>query len=77
MPESRKRAGHHYRKPSDIPARQRTKGRIVWALLFSAFGVMIAYFAAGDNYIALAVGVVIGGVLGFVIGRAMEADAKK
>lgn len=77
MPESRKRPGHHYQKPADIPAKQRTKGRIVWAILFAVFGMAIAYFASDKNYIALTAGALIGATLGYMVGKNMEADAKK
>lgn len=76
MPQSRKRHGHHeYRKPSDIPAKQRTKGRITWAILFGVFGLLISFFAAGSNYIALVIGAFLGAAIGYVIGRNMEKEA--
>jgi hypothetical protein len=75
MPESRKRKGHPYRKPSDIPPDQRTKGTVTWALLFAVFGLLIAFFAAGTNLIALPLGTLGGGVLGYVIGKKMEKEA--
>lgn len=77
MPQSRKRHGHTYHKPADIPAKQRTRGRIIWALLFSVFGLIIAFSAAGSNYVALVIGTVLGGALGYFIGRRMEEEAKK
>ena len=77
MPESRKRPGHHYQQPSDIPSRQRTKGRIIWAILFAVFGLVITFFAAGDNYLVLIIGAVIGGLIGYVIGKSMEQSASK
>ncbi|MGZ5285877.1 MAG: glycine zipper domain-containing protein [Flavisolibacter sp.] len=76
MPESRKRPGHHeYKKPSDIPASQRTKGRIVWAILFGVFGLLIGFFASGST-IALIVGTLIGAAIGYALGLKMEKDAK-
>ena len=76
MPQSRKRHGlHEYGKPSDIPARQRTKGRITWAILFTVFGLMISFFAAGVNYTALIIGALLGAVLGYMIGKSMEKEA--
>jgi hypothetical protein len=78
MPQSRKRPGHHqYRKPSDIPSKQRTKGRRTMAILFAVFALLIAFFAAGDNYIVLIVAVIAGGLVGYIVGRAMEKDASK
>ncbi len=77
MPESRKRRGHHYQKPSAIPSRQRAKGRILWAILFAVFGLAIAFFAAGDGYIVLLTGVVIGALIGYAVGKNMERAAAK
>ena len=75
MPNSRKRAGHHeYRQPSAIPARQRTKGRIVWALLGAVFGFLIALFASSEGYTAPVIGAIAGGFLGYLIGRYMEKE---
>lgn len=75
MPRSRKRHGHEYHKPADIPAKQRTKGRIVWAILFGVFGLGIAFFASSQNYIALAIGGFLGAILGYVVGKNMEKEA--
>ncbi len=76
MPQSRKRPGHHeYRKPSDIPASQRVKGRIVWAILFSVFGLLIGFFASG-NTVALVMGALVGAAIGYALGLKMEKDAK-
>jgi hypothetical protein len=72
MPESRKRPGHPYQKPADIPARQRVKGKITWAILFTLFGLCIAYFAGGLNFKILVAAGVIAGAIGYFIGRSME-----
>jgi uncharacterized protein YcfJ len=78
MPESRKRPGHHvHHTPSAAPAGPRTKGRIMWAILLGVFGLMVAFFAGGANYIALAAGAVIGGLIGYAIGKSMETEARK
>ncbi|GAA4738213.1 hypothetical protein [Flavisolibacter ginsenosidimutans] len=78
MPQSRNRAGHHhYQKPSAIPASQRVKGRIIWAILFAVFAGLIALFAAGESYVALLIGVIIGAVVGYFVGKNMERDAKE
>lgn len=76
MPQSRNRAGHQYQKPSSVPARQRVRGRIIWAILFAIFAGLIALFAAGESYVALAIGVIVGGAVGYVVGKKMERDAK-
>lgn len=71
MPESRKRPGHKYQKPADIPASQRMKGRIICAILFTVFGLLIAYFA--DNRLfSLAIGAILGGIAGYFLGLKME-----
>jgi hypothetical protein len=76
MPQSRKRHGHHaYQKPADIPAKQRTKGRITWAILFGVFGLLVVLFAAGDNYIILVLGALFGAAIGYMIGKNMEKGA--
>jgi uncharacterized membrane protein YfcA len=77
MPQSRTRPGHKYQKPSDIPAKQRVKATTVWMVLSAVFGLMIAYFAAGSNYIALAIGLIAGAALGYFIGKKMQEDVKK
>lgn len=76
MPESRKRPGHRYQKPSDIPSSQRTKGRIIWAILFAIFALVIALLATG-NTIVLVVAALAGAALGYIIGKTMEQDANK
>ena len=77
MPQSRTRPGHKYQKPSDIPAKQRVKATTVWMVLMAIFGLMVAFFATDGNYIALAIGAIIGAALGFIIGKRMQADVKK
>ena len=78
MPQSRKRASHHeHHERSAIPAKQRTKGRTIVAILFAIFATAIAYFAAGDNYIVLVLALLIGAFLGYIVGKNMEAEAKK
>jgi hypothetical protein len=74
MPESRKRPGHSYHKVADIPAKQRAKGRVIWAILFGVFGLLIALFAAGNNYIVLAIATIISAIIGYAIGKKMEKD---
>lgn len=74
MPQSKKRPGHHpYQKPADIPASQRTRGRIVWALLFAVFGFLITFFAS-ENYIVPAIGGIGGAVIGYFTGKSMEKE---
>jgi membrane associated rhomboid family serine protease len=76
MPNSRKRPGHHqHHEPSAVPAKQRTKGRTIWAILFAVFGFGIAFFAAGDNPVVLIIAALVGAVVGYVIGKNMEQDA--
>lgn len=78
MPQSRKRSGHHeFHKPAGVPAKQRANGRTLWALLFAVFGLLIAFFAAGANYTALAVAAIVAGIAGYFVGKKMEDDAVK
>ena len=75
MAQSRKRSGHHpHQKSSAVHARQRTNGRIVWALLFGVFGLLMAFFASDGYYVYLVIGAVLGCLLGYYIGRRMEED---
>jgi hypothetical protein len=76
MPQSRKRHGHKYQKPSDIPSSQRTKGRIIWAILFAVFGFVLAFFGT-DNYIILIIVALVAGLIGYTIGKNMEQAASK
>lgn len=77
MPRSRNRPGHDYQKPADIPASQRVKGRIIWGILFAVFGCIIAWFAAGGEYLALIIGGVLGFIIGYIIGKNMEQAARR
>jgi hypothetical protein len=76
MPQSRKRRGHKYQKPSDIPSSQRTKGRIIWAILFAVFGFVLAFFGT-DNYIILILAAVVAGLIGYAVGKNMEQAASE
>ena len=77
MPQSRKRYGHRYQKPADIPSRQRAKGRIIWAILFAVFGFVLTFFAAGENYIVLIIGTAVGAIIGYTVGKNMEQAASE
>ncbi len=74
-----KRKHHHHATPkhTDIPASQRTKGRIIWAILFAVFAVIIGFFAAGDSWIALVIAAILGGLLGYAVGKNMEQAASE
>lgn len=73
MPTSRKRQGHHpHHHSAAIPARQRTKGRIIWALLAAVFGLLIGFFGSTDGYVAPLLGCLLGAVLGYFIGKNLE-----
>ncbi len=77
MPQSRKRKGHAFQKPADIPATQRTKGRFLWALLFGIFGLIMAWFGAGENYIVLVVAALGACIIGYFVGKKMEQEVGK
>ena len=77
MPQSRNRPGHPHHKEAAIPAKQRVKGRIFSAILFAVFGVLIAFFAAGPNYVVLAIVAAVSAVIGYVVGKTMERDVVK
>lgn len=77
MPQSRKRHGHHYQKPAVVPARQRTRGKIVWSILFAVFGMVIAFFASDQNIAALVIGAIIGGTLGYFVGNSLDHESAR
>ena len=72
MPESRKRPGHPYHEPADIPARERVKGKIMWAILLGVCGLLISYFAVGANYVIIFVATLVASIIGYFIGKKME-----
>lgn len=74
MPTSRNRKKAPRPTPSEVPASQRVKSRYVWAILLAVFGVIIAFFAVGLNYIALIIGGLIGAIGGYFIGKKMVKD---
>lgn len=77
MPQSRKRHAHRdHPSHAAVPGRQRTKGRVIWSILFAVFGVIITFFAS-DNYIVLVLGALAGAVVGYITGKNMEQDAIK
>ena len=75
MPESRNRPGHQFQKKSDIPSKQRTKGRVIWAILFAVFGSLIALFSAEPDFVILSIIAIASAALGYVVGKNMEQDA--
>ena len=76
MPQSRNRHGHHFQKPSAVPASQRVKGRAIWSILFAVFGFALVYFASESSWPVLLLGAVAGALIGYCAGRSMEEDAK-
>jgi uncharacterized membrane protein YfcA len=75
MPSSRRRPGqHHYAKNPPAPHKERTDGRTFWAIMMGVFGLIIAYFASGNNVVALVIGALVGAVAGYYIGKSMEKD---
>lgn len=78
MPSSRRRPGqHHYAKNPPDPPKERTDGRTFWAILMGVFGLIIAYFAAGNNALLLALGAIAGAIAGYYIGKSMEKEAPR
>ena len=75
MPESRNRPGHPHQKKADIPAKQRVKGRVIWAILFATFGLLIAVFSTGENYAVWGIVAGVAAIIGYVVGKNMEQDA--
>lgn len=79
MSKNNKRKSHHYHPNPATPlqGKQKTNGQNLWALLLALFGLLIALFAFGTNPVALLVGALAGGALGYFLGTKMEADAGK
>jgi len=77
MAQKRKHHHHATAKHIDIPTRQRTRGRIIWAILFAVFGFALSFFAAGDNWVILIIAAIIGGLIGYAIGKSMEQAASQ
>ena len=76
MPQSRKRPGHHeHRNTQAISSRQKGKGKIIWAILLGVFGLLIAMFATMDNYTVWIIGAILGGTVGYIIGKNLEKQA--
>ena len=48
---------------------------MIWAILFGVFGLLIAIFAVGTNYIPMTFGLILGVGVGYVVGKRMEKDA--
>jgi uncharacterized membrane protein YfcA len=78
MPSSRRRPGqHHYAKNPPSAPKERTDARTFWAIMMGVFGLIIAYFASGNNVVALAIGAIVGAIAGYYIGRSMEKEAPR
>lgn len=78
MPSSRRRPGqHHYAKNPPTPPKERTDGRTFWATMMGVFGLIIAYFASGNNALILAIGALVGALAGYYIGKSMEKEAPR
>lgn len=45
--------------------------------MMGVFGLIIAYFAAGNNAVILAIGAVVGALAGYFIGKSMEKEAPR
>lgn len=45
--------------------------------MMGVFGLIIAYFASGNNVVALAIGAIVGAIAGYYIGRSMEKEAPR
>lgn len=72
MAENKKPHGEPFPKHADVPYHQRIKGKIMWAILFGIFGLLISYFAAGPKYMILTAGTLVAAIIGYFIGKKME-----
>ncbi len=76
MSENKKRKKPQPERVAEVPAKQRTSGHLLWAVLFAVFGVLIVLFSMGNNWVALIIGAAVGAVAGWLLGRKMEQDAR-
>lgn len=69
---------HHpqYRQPMVSSKARRKGGTWVFIIFFAVFGLAIGYFAEGTIVVS-AVGIVVGGVIGYLIGHNLDRMASK
>jgi len=82
MPRSRHRHKHPYHHAETVhsprPARAARRSPVVIMIVFTALlGCMVALISAGTDPVLLFTGIIIGGIVGYFIGRSMDKIAKK
>lgn len=74
MAQNKKRKGHPFRKPADIPANERVKGKTFWAVLLGVFGLIIGFLVGGRDLIIVGLSALGGAFIGYLIGKSMEGS---
>jgi membrane protein YqaA with SNARE-associated domain len=82
MPRSRHRHKHHYHHAEAVhparPTRAARRSPVVIMIVFTALlGCMVALISAGTDPLWLFTGIIIGGIVGYFIGRSMDKVARK
>lgn len=81
MPQSKTRPHHHPQQhhPARNVARSKKTSRavIIFILFFGLAGMGIGYFIAGNSFLSLATGTIIGAVSGYLFGHQIDNAASK
>ena len=75
MPRSRSRKPHHQQQHHPPTAKHQPKKNkvvIVATIFLALLGIGIAWFAAGNNLLVLALGGLVGGVCGYFFGKQID-----
>lgn len=82
MPRSRQRHKHHYHHAEAVhptrSAKSIRRSPVVIMIVFTALlGCMVALISAGTDPLWIFTGIIIGGIVGYFIGRGMDRIARK
>ncbi|MBS1655497.1 MAG: hypothetical protein JSU05_11670 [Bacteroidetes bacterium] len=78
MPRSSKRHHHHQQHPTPPAHPKKTKSAVpVTTLFFGILGLGIAYFAAGSDFMWMAVGAIAGAAIGYFFGHGIDRSVSK
>ncbi len=79
MPESRNRNKHHHAQQPSAHHAAKTKrsAALVVSILTAVLGLAVAYFTRGTDATTLITGTLIGGAIGFILGKGMDKSFAK